>query len=62
MANNTLIKSKSIKIKIFEPLSNKNWLEEKANTWLSEKDVIIEQISMTYASDKYILTILYKEK
>ena len=59
--NNTLVKTKKLKIKIFEPLSNKNWLEEKVNTWLNENDVEINQISMTYTDDKYIITILFSE-
>lgn len=60
--NNTVIKNKKYKIKIFEPLSNKNWLEEQVNIWLDENPVEIIQINMTYADDKYILTILYKNK
>ena len=59
--NNTLTKTSYLKIKIFEPLSNKNWLEEKVNSWLYENEVEIIQINMTYSDDKYILTILYKE-
>ena len=58
---NTLVKETNLKIKIFDPLSNKNWLEEKVNTWLEENRVEIMQINMTYSEDKYILTLLYKE-
>ena len=59
--NNTLNKTTNLKIKIFEPLSNKNWLEEKVNLWLYENDVEVIQINMTYSEDKYILTLLYKD-
>lgn len=59
--NNTITKTSSLKIKIFEPLSNKNWLEETVNSWLNENEVEIIQINMTYSEDKYILTLLYKE-
>ena len=58
--NNTLNKTSNLKIKIFEPLSNKNWLEEQVNAWLYENDVDVIQINMTYSEDKYILTLLYK--
>ncbi len=61
MNNNTLITNKQLKIKIFEPLSNKNWLEEKVNSWLNENNVEVVQINMAYSEDKYIFTILYKE-
>ncbi len=44
--NNTLVKETSLRIKIFDPLSNKNWLEEKVNTWLQENRVEIIQINM----------------
>ena len=50
-----------LKIKIFEPLSNRNWLEEKVNLWLSENNVSVMQINMTFSEDKYIFTILYIE-
>ncbi|MBN2545320.1 MAG: hypothetical protein JXB50_05945 [Spirochaetes bacterium] len=56
----TIIKSKYI-IKIFGPLSNKNWLEEEVNTWINENKIDILQLNMAYSDDKYILTILYKE-
>jgi len=59
--NNTIEKSVQLKIKIFEPLSNKNWLEEKVNMWLKENNVDVVQINMSYSDDKYIFTILYKE-
>ena len=59
--NNTVAEKIKFKIKIFEPLSNKNWLEEKVNLWLSENNVNVKQINMTYSDDKYILTILYSE-
>jgi hypothetical protein len=58
---NTVDEKIKFKIKIFEPLSNKNWLEEKVNLWLSENNVSVKQINMTYSDDKYILTILYIE-
>jgi hypothetical protein len=58
--NNTLNKISNLKIKIFEPLSNKNWLEEQVNSWLYENEVDVVQINMTYSEDKYILTLLYK--
>ena len=58
--NNTLNKISNLKIKIFEPLSNKNWLEEQVNSWLYENEVDVIQINMTYSEDKYILTLLYK--
>jgi hypothetical protein len=61
MTNNTITKKNSLKIKIFEPLSNKNWLEQKVNTWLDDNPVEIIQINMTYSEDKYIFTLLYKE-
>jgi hypothetical protein len=59
--NSTLIKKTEIKIKIFEPLSNRHWLEEKVNAWLKENNVEVIQINMAYSDDKYILTMLYKE-
>jgi len=60
--NNTLDKkTTSIKIKIFEPLSNKNWLEEKVNTWLVEHNVHVINVNVAYADDKFILTLLYSE-
>jgi hypothetical protein len=59
---NTLDEKIKFKIKIFEPLSNRNWLEEKVNLWLSENKVTVQQINMTFTDDMYILTILYSEK
>ena len=59
--NNTLTKTSNIKIKIFDPLSNKNWLEETVNNWLYENEVEVIQINMTFSEDKYILTLLYKD-
>ena len=61
--NNTLEKkTASIKIKIFEPLSNKNWLEEKVNAWLLDHDVEVLNLNVAYSEDKFILTLLYREK
>lgn len=51
----------SLRIKIFEPLPNKNWLEAKVNTWLEEHNVEIIQLDMNFIEDKYILTLLYRE-
>ena len=62
MTENITLKKNSYRIKIFGPLSNKKWLEEKINLWLEENNVTIQQISMTYSEDKYILTLLYLEK
>jgi hypothetical protein len=59
---NTLEKKETIKIKIFEPLSNKNWLEEKVNKWLSEHTVEVLNINVAFSDDKFILTLLYKDK
>jgi hypothetical protein len=58
---NAVINKTRLKIKIFEPLSNKNWLEEKVNLWLSENDIDVKEICMTYSDDKYIFTILYNQ-
>ena len=55
-------KTNYIKIKIFEPLSNKNWLEEKVNTWLEEHNVDVLNINVVYSEDKFILTLLYKNR
>jgi hypothetical protein len=55
-------KTNYIKIKIFEPLSNKNWLEEKVNTWLTEHNVEVLNINVAFSEDKFILTLLYKDK
>jgi hypothetical protein len=59
---NTLEKKTSIRIKIFDPLSNKNWLEEKVNKWLSEHSVDVLNINVAYSEDKFILTLLYRDK
>jgi hypothetical protein len=58
---NTILNKTKFKIKIFEPLSNRNWLEEKVNLWLSEHNVEVREINMAFSDDKYILTILYSE-
>jgi hypothetical protein len=50
-----------LKIKIFEPLPNRNWLESKVNTWLSEHQVDVKQVSLSFSDDKYVITILYCE-
>jgi len=50
-----------LKIKIFEPLPNRNWLESKVNTWLSEHDVEVQQVNLNYSDDKYVISILYSE-
>ena len=61
--NSTLEKNtSSIKIKIFEPLSNKNWLEEKVNRWLTDHNVEVLNLNVAYSEDKFILTLLYREK
>ena len=60
MANSTLTKISKLKIKIFEPLPNRKWLEEKVNAWLDEHKVEVLQINMSFSDDKYFLTLLYK--
>jgi len=60
MTQQAIIKS-NFKIKIFGPLSNKNWLEEEVNTWINDNKIEILQMNMAYSEDKYILTMLYKE-
>ncbi len=60
MMEQTIIKAR-FKIKIFGPLSNKNWLEEEVNTWINENKIEILQMNMAFSEDKYILTLLYKE-
>lgn len=58
----TTIVNVNLKIKIFGPLSNKNWLEEEVNSWLKEVPSEILQTSINYSDDKYVLTLLYREK
>ena len=59
--NNTIPILSSLKIKIFTPLSNKDWLQEKVNSWLADHKVEVINMNMNFTDDKYILTILYRE-
>ena len=61
LTNNTIPALSSLKIKIFTPLSNKDWLQEKINSWLGEHKVEVVNMNMNFTEDKYILTILYRE-
>jgi hypothetical protein len=61
LTNNTIPALSSLKIKIFTPLSNKDWLQEKVNSWLGEHKVEVVNMNMNFTEDKYILTILYRE-
>lgn len=59
--NDSRENTNAIKIKIFDPIPNKNWLETKVNTWFKENKVEILSINMNFTDDKYLLTLIYRE-
>ena len=59
--NSVLEKPKTLKLKIFDPQTNKSWLEDIVNEWLVENDVEIFNYNLNFSGDKYIISILYYE-